>query len=516
MRPHRLARWCGAAVLLLATSGAVLGQVPQSRAAAGRAARAGRYTEARTAYRAVLAAAPVQDSAVRAEALFGEAFATQQLLVPDSGLATDTRNIVNGYLAARSLDSARLYAPASNNAGVLLRSLGDHAKALALFRDAAAAKTANRPLFLLNAGREFEALRQPDSAAALYRQALASDSSYGEARAALLTLYRQSENVDSLIAAATRWHGPDAIGLVNDAILRILTDTRHQLQTPAGQMLLILFGRNLAEQQPEPRYFTREIAPRLSAVADLRPFLKDGARSLIESYQPRKPGNRYAEPGNVWWQRHDLSVRGEYARMAPLAWSSILRGLGDRYMQGGDLETAASYYEAALDFPRSQQADPRMDLSALMPLGIIYVTRAKSGDSAAVERLNRFVGYMFYGKGDAYESRDLRRIRAFHMALGELFARQEMWGTPSQVRGAIFQLERMRMLTRAIQQEDPQHPVTDPPGLLEHLAEAYRATGQPTLARGAAVAAREAYLKAGLTADAERMTGMIADLGSPP
>ncbi len=503
--------------LLAAQSAPAEGQaIPGSnRARASNAAKAGRYSEAKGAYRAMLATAAPEDSSLRAEALFGEAFASQQLLRPDSADGTDSREVVDGYLKARALDSTRLFASASNNAAILLREQGDHAKALKLFLDAATATTANRPLFLLNAAREFEALQQADSASALYRQALAADAGYGEAGIGLLNGYWQSGKVDSLVALVTRWHGPSVIGLVNDAILGILQDRERSLDSIRGRELLIVFGRNVADQQPDPSYFSKAVAPRLLAARERRPFLGDGPKNLIEAYQPRKPGSRYSEPGNAWWKRQ-YSLRGTYNEMARTGWTAVLRGLGDRYFQAKDLDVAASYYEAALGFPANSMPGPEADLSALMPLGIIYVTRAKGGDREAVANLNVYVRWLFDGKGRAYSTQDLRRVRGFHIALGELFAQQKIWGTPGDPRGAIFQLEHMRMVTQRITMADPSHPLFDPPELLEHLADAYEATGNRALARGAAVEARDGYLKAGLNTEADRLTQRINQLSGPP
>lgn len=505
----------GWSVVALAAGSAFTAQA-QNPAAARTAARAGRYREAQRAYQTTLATLPATDSAGQAAALFGQSFASQQLRARDSGDASDVQQILSGYLAARKLDSSRVFVSASNNAAILLRSTGRHREALTLFHDAAAAGTSTRPLFLLNAGGEYESLGLPDSAAVLYRSALAADPRFGEARVALLRVYLRQSATDSLVALAARWREPEALESVNDAILQVLGAPGAGLQPPTAQLLTAILGRNLADQQPDPAYFTRTITPRLRAIAQRRAFLAKAMASLVDCYRPRIDTERYSEPAEVWWERFDLQLRAADQAMARQAWSSILRGLGDRYLQSGSSVTAASYYEAALNFPRSMSPSPGSDLGALMPLALIYARTANDSGKGSLERLDLFVSFMFGGKGEAYQANDLRRIRAFHMALGELFAQQKRWGADNQVRGVIFQLEHMRMVTRRIQMEDPNHPVFDPPLLLEHLAQAYQATNQVARARPVVEAARAGYLRAGLSGEADRMSRLLDSLGVAP
>ncbi|MGH3118337.1 MAG: hypothetical protein ACRDQ2_14740, partial [Gaiellales bacterium] len=129
----------GAALLFVAGPTAVVGQEMSAAARvqdADRLLQAGRYAEARTVY-AEAARASAGNARVRASAVFGQALASQQGAALDSVASAPIDSLLAAYRTARTLDSARLYGPASNNAGLVLRGRGRHREALRYFRDAA-------------------------------------------------------------------------------------------------------------------------------------------------------------------------------------------------------------------------------------------------------------------------------------------------------------------------------------------------------------------------------------------
>lgn len=474
--------------------------------------KSGRYRQAELEY-ATAAAWAGADASLKARAIFGRALAGQQGSVADSGPGRPLDSLLAGYLAARRLDSTRLFAAASNNAGLLLRAEGRHREALAYFLDAGATADPSRPYFLVNAGRELERLERPDSAGTLYRQALEADRGYGEARQALLQLYGRRQSPDSLLALSRRW-GAEAgsAEAVNDALVEFLRAGAQAGDEAAGRVLVALV-ENWGAATLSPRAFDRAYRERLTAVARRYPGLSPAIAAVEHAYSQRDTLDLYVEPASAeWWH--------QWRRDSPRrkAWSSCLRSLGDRYnqggSQGGSRAVAASYYEAAVGLPKTDFAQPWLDLDALLPLGAIYVSRARDPgqDPRGVERLTRLTDQLFMGKGAAYGANDLRRIRAFHMTLGHMYADQKQWGDSRNPRSAIFQLDRMRQVTARLRDEEGAD-VSDPPQLVEQLARGYAATGDLRRARALSGEAKAGYERLGRRAEAARIAQWASQLG---
>jgi tetratricopeptide (TPR) repeat protein len=496
-----------AAVLLLAHPVATLaatqaggGGAAAAAARADRMLEQGRYRDAREAF--VWVGQYAGGSAtLKARALFGQALVTQQASALDSSIGS-LDAVLAGYLEARKLDSTRLYGAASNNAGLLLRSQGRHREALPYFLQAASAADPYRPYYYLNAGRELERLGRPDSAAAAYRMALKADKGYAEARRALLTLYVARGDSDSLLALARRWEGdPVSTSAFNDAVLTLLSNSSAELSAERVEALLIALCDNWAAVRLSPAHFETAYRERLAPIGRARAELAPAIAAVLDAYRVRGATELYEEPaGTTWWRRW----QGD--RGPRKTWSRLLRSIGDRYDQADNAAVAASFYEAAVGYPANDFAAPWLDLDALLPLGAIYVSRAQaSGENArAVERLNHLTDQLFMGKGRAYGAGDLRRIRSFHMTLGHIYAEQKRWGDMGDVRSAVFQLERMRMVTQ-IMRQDGDTTAIDPPALLEELATAYAGTGRSHDARTVSEAAAAGYDRLGRPADAARV-----------
>jgi tetratricopeptide (TPR) repeat protein len=462
-----------------------------------------RYTEAVKAYTEVLSRLPVQDTG-RKMFLFRRALATHQraLSSGDSGRgAIDTSALID-YRAVRSLDSGKYYAAASANAAILLRSVGNHTEAYSLFRDAATVDHPAKAYFLLNEGREAEALGWPDSAERVYQRALAIEPQYPEALRSLLTLCLKRNQVDELIAVAAKL-GPRAgdAEVVTNALLAVMerpgTDT-----TQLARAFLLIAGSD-ATAGVSPAEFTSHRAAALSAIARRQAWLLAPIEQLTDAYRMRSPAERFNGPSSgSWWRASD--DRRHF-------WSVTLRALGDWYNTAGQPGTAESYYEAALGLPNLWDLYSRwVDLGALVPLATLYA-RDETPDRGA-RKLDDFVHYLYAAKGAAYLSNDLARAREFHMALGALYAQRHEWdGSPT---GAIFQLEHMRAATRQLGGRLPGGGILrDPPALLELLSAGYRATGNVDSARAVALEARDGYFTIGNRDAAQRMNRLLEALG---
>jgi len=475
-------------------------------AAGDRHLEAGRYEDARRAYTTAAQAAGGNKS-LQASALFGKALASQQSAATGSDSLGSGDSVLVDYRAARILDSSRLFGPASNNAGLVLRARGRHQEALRYFLDAAGTKHRAQAYFYLNAGREYERLGKADSATAIYRKALETDPGYAEARQALLRLYVRRPTPDSLLAAARKWSpDPGSSASVNDAILAFLLKP----EAPAGRayadsLLLTLAGNFASAGLSAPR-FSSVYAERLAEVQRRYQALAEPITALRDAYKERSPGELYAErAGADWWHRTD-------GHGGPRAvWSRCLRTLGDGHDQAGNKDVAASYYEAAVGYPGTEFLERWVDLDALLPLGVIYVARASdhSTDQRAVQRLNQLIDRLFEGKMAAYEAGDLPRIRSFHITLGKMYADRGQWGDMYNARSAVFQLERMQMMTRRMRQEG--HPEAfDPPQLLLTLANGYFTTRRVAEGRRTALAAAATYGRLGLPGDSTKAAYLAA------
>jgi hypothetical protein len=237
---------------------------------------------------------------------------------------------------------------------------------------------------------------------------------------------------------------------------------------------------------------------------------------LRDAYAPRGQNERYQESADAkWWWRWTgdpkLASRSRWG-----IWSTTLRTRGDHYRDTQSQSVAASYYEAAIGYP-DKLGEPWIDLDALLPLTLIYLQPDAAGSRGprGVRDIDNFVDVVFMGKGMAYAANDYRRVRYFHMALGQLFAEQRRWGDMFDARSAIFQLERMRRASAAVARETRER-VDDPPQLLELLAEGYKATGNLGMARTTAVAAKQGFERLGRAADAARISRRYLSAAAPP
>jgi Tfp pilus assembly protein PilF len=501
------------ALLSVAAPASLAGQLYHHQSAAARVRvadvllKGGNYAEAQALY-AEAARASAGDTRIRARAFFGLALASQQGAAVDSAASTPLDSLLAAYRAARTLDSARYYGPASNNAGLVLRERGRHREALRYFLDAASTPHPARAYFYLNAGHEYQTLGLTDSASGMYRRALQVDSGYTEARQALLVLYAARPSSDSLLALARRWGAdPAAAAAVNDAILEVLARPAAPGEAESDALLVALV-RNFATTGLGVSQFADAYAPRLAEIEGRQPRLAGPIRTLREAYGRRRPGDLYRAPTDVSWWHQGRSSEGRRK-----AWSSMLRVIGDWYNQNDSADLAASFYEAAVGYPNTNFAAGWIDLDALLPLGVIYVSRLDTAghDPGAVERLNQLTDQLFMGKGAAYQSGDLRRIRSFHITLGKMYADRGLWGDMYNARSAVFQLERMQMMTRRMREEGDTT-AFDPPQLLEALARGYYTTSRQFEGRRTAKAAIAAYERLGRQQEAARVAQWLDTL----
>lgn len=464
------------------------------RATAQTRAAAGDHRAAVNEYGRVIAtmsSVPAQymDKAVLADAHFGRASSVLQLgragaiELSTAGGTGDLASAIKDYDESIALDSARFFAAANNNAGLLLRDAGAHREALGRFLAAGTSPHAGRGGFLLRAGDEYAALSLPDSAAAAYRAALQADSTLAGAREGLMRAFAARPAADSLLRVATKWsNDPRHSPQVTDVMYSVLSTGRWRRGGNSNGAIadscLMLLALNFATLGFGPPDIARNHASRLQGIAVAEPTTKGGVDAMLEAYATkpdvakRLPSGEL--PGAQWWARSET-------RRA--TWSTLLGSIGRWYDTRDDDPTAVAYYEAALGMPWRYNEPPMwMDIDLIFPLAMLYARPTMM--AAAPKRLNQFLDGVFGGKMHAYESQDLPRIRRFHTALGAFFASRGEWGNGP--RGALFQFENMRTTTRRINGANPNaEPLRDSPELLLQLVKGYCVTG--ATARAAAI-----------------------------
>ena len=155
---------------------------------------------------------------------------------------------------------------------------------------------------------------------------------------------------------------------------------------------------------------------------------------------------------------------------------ALIRSLGSRYQESGELRTAESYYRLAADL-QPYEVDP----AAVRDLTQLYI---EEDQLPKVNNLTKeYENRLFQGKGGAYRNSRLRRIFEFHRTLGELYATIGRWGDSYDVDSAIFQLEhaqeKSRELGERLDNELPER-YRFTPNMVNMLATGYVATNQPS------------------------------------
>jgi hypothetical protein len=443
----------------------------------------GQFARAKPAFDLAIARGALLEPRERASAHFGRAVALQELVraaEDDSGGAASVDSALSDYRAAWTLDPARYHVAARYNAALLRGQRGEHDTAsVYLLEVSRAMPPAQRTRALTRAARELEAGAAGEDSASLTALWLAlrdeasrvgagspADSS-AELTELRLALARRP------VGGVSEWTPRWLSTLANDSarapeVAEGAIATLGRIapgNVPAADSLLLILARANVTARLSPETFAQTQRPSLERLAGQHPRLREPLAWLIEVYggDARHPGGLASAPGGWWGQSP------EHQR----AWSSTLRTVGQWLERAGRDSAAERYYLAALGGLQSGLVPPWADWEAALPLIFIY-DRWAQGSQDAARQLARLLDALFEGKGAAYREQDLVRIRQMHTTLGAYYASRGQWeGAP---RGALFQLERMRLMTQRLR--TPEQTLVDPPELLEQLITGYLATGQ--------------------------------------
>lgn len=218
------------------------------------------------------------------------------------------------------------------------------------------------------------------------------------------------------------------------------------------------------------RFAGLELAQRLAELGS-DPGIGRGATDIaavhdVEALDPE----RYR-----WWAEkayeHQDPPRGVWPADG---FRALIRSLGSRYQEGGELRTAESYYRLAADL-QPYEVDP----AAIRDLTQLYI---EEDQLPKVNSLTKeYEDRLFQGKGAAYRNSRERKIFEYHRTLGELYSTVGRWGDSYDIDSAIFQLEHAQEKSREIEDRaggDPPERYRFTPNMVNMLATGYEATGQ--------------------------------------
>jgi len=326
---------------------------------------AGDHARAERRFSAVLSTLAPDDREARAWGHFGRAFARQQLHEAVEADPQTLRSIVEEYRLASMLDPSRYLVAANFNSGLILRRLGEHRLALNAFLQAATGNHAERPRFVLNAGREYEALGMAEQAADAYIRSIESAPGADEPRRALLALYLRHRWDERLLVASRSWSTEQRLlSNINYALMELLQRKNPAAERHHAEAGLILLATNHARVALSPSDFGRSTSLEYAKVAAVHPGLQAPLRALVAAYAaPPMAGHYFDGPDSHWWKEDDERRR---------TWSTVLLSLGNTYWLQVKHELAASYYEAAIGYSTPYRLQSWVDLEALAMLAATY------------------------------------------------------------------------------------------------------------------------------------------------
>ncbi len=407
------------------------------------------------------------------------------------------------YERAMATGTPRQAALARNNLATLHLDRGDGERAAALLAglDLDAVPAGERFVYRFNTGRALEAAGDRDQAFGHYLRALdeqpafvpAAEGAWRAARAGsdrALAARRAVQLGDRLLAAGQ-------LAAFDAGAWAALADTG----SPEVMNLLV---RRWTVRLPEGGAPNEAQWRRLTAAAGG----DDIARELVLALRYAFSTPRFAAAAR---QGHEallaISRRIDPWRRLDggATMAALLVRLAEADREAGGDEAALgrtfaawwldpSHLEAAIACASALRARPELD-----PEGRIQ------------EELTRD---LFIAKGRAYQREDWRTILRLHLLLASIFEDQGRWGSSSEPRSAVFQLEHALRAEEAVLVLDPAF--TRSPALHRRLADAYRELGRREAAFGHFLLAARSMAALERIHEADRMVAAADALGLPP
>lgn len=309
--------------------------------------------------------------------------------------------------------------------------------------------------------------------------------------------------------AGLTWNLLDA-GYVRQSIeisLEAIRNSRDDFDESRVELLTVVCA-GLAEGTGDFRQFSdSETGLQLQGLtADT--LLGEGVNEVVRLYQVQE-----FDPSQYRWWADRGSPRGDPDRgLWPVdGFRALIRSLGSRAKQSGNLSLAERYFRLAADL-REWETDP----VAVRALVQMYAEQDAYGRIDGV--LEDYQVQLFEGKGGAYRESRVEKIFQYHQTLGELYALIERWGNSSRVDSAIFQLEHAR--EKSIMLEDSTSKALPEkyqftPQMVDSLAIGYERTGQVSRVTELRIDQAERYQKAGNIKATQRVLAPVKAIEVP-
>ena len=473
MRPQRrlsgfIARILGCCLLLTMALTVQAQEKADELTARREALGAGRYEEALELFTKASSEASERDTMDRL--LFYRAVTYQQMAEDAEGdrrqaLLQRSARLYDAYLEARPESGA-----ATNNLAKVYAALGWNDTAAELFEEALAREDDKQGLYLKNYADFLDETGKWEEAKKLYSRIVEEQPVSPALQQTMVERFGEAgtEELAGLLwqlleAGSAR----QAAGGALDALADGRGDKRDRFE------LLAIVSAALSRITYNPSSYTElEIAGRLADLAS-DPDIGRGVHEMKMLHDTEAlDASRYG-----WWAEKTIDDVDPPRGMWPAdSFRALIRSLGSRYRQIGELRTAESYYRLAADL-RPYDVDP----TAIRDLTQLYI------EENQLPRVNQlaeeYEERLFRGKGGAYRNSQLRKIFDYHRTLGELYATIGRWGDSNRVDSAIFQLEHAREKSREIEERAegaPPERYRFSPEMVNLLATGYVAIEQPS------------------------------------
>lgn len=501
--PNWAKQVAGAVLLLLCESMSLLNAAPPSEGPEKRgffALEARRFDDAFTLFTEAFRSAELQNDTNRiANMQFYRALTKQrQALQAKDGaergrLYDEAIQYYNHAIGIRANFSAAL-----NNLGRIYADRGDVAQALVLSK---------RVLELNDARQGYYAENHADL--------LLRTGQWKEAcRFFALAAWAQpsNETVRGKLVRECLRSGPDLLGQylwdfvehgmvlqVEEIALDVLGNER--LGPNHKEELLSIVAVCLSRQYYLPAAFQETASGKRLTAFRADPAVGQGVSELSDLH-----GRRIDRKDLQWWTDRTVPLRPDMPDSAPqAALGKLISSLGERLIRAKETNAAERYLILATEL-HSGPPDP----NAIIRLAELYAERRQYAKlKALAEKHQRD---LFVGKGEAYNQSDLRKMYAFHTALGVIYAHTERFGDSSSPQSATFQLEHaLRIADQIKDHSDIRSPAT----AIDLLAYAYEKTKQEAKGIELRLTQSEAYLKQGNPEAARIILGPVANEDAP-
>lgn len=449
---------------------------------------AGRWDEARMAFRRRLAEAVRADDAVgQAEAWFYLGLVDQQAADAAEGVDADRRR---GLLQTAQAGYRRALALKPEAAGVwnnLARvqvALGQTNDALGSLNRAVAMKDARQGFYAQNYADLLLATGQWREACRHYAW-LAGEQPRNTAVWERMVEACLEHDRDLLVWYLWDLADRGQVSQVQDIALTVI----HRGPWPPAlkDELLGLGAFCLSRKQETRDEFLASPAAAAWRALESDRDVGQGAREILELYQGNTRVGDYR-----WWPPRGPSGREAARGVWPFeAFLGLVRSLAERAAAQGDSALQENFLLLAVGV-KSGAPDPE----ALLQMANLYGER---GERAKIDALmERYEVDIFRAKGDAYTAAQKERIYRYHMALGVIYSQMDRFTAPSRVQSAEFQL-RQALATADHLNESAERegraPIVVPARLVDLLAQGLEKDRRPEEAVKVRIERAENYLR---------------------